>query len=787
MESEDEVFEGCVGLLDEVGGRPPPPDGGCAPPPLTSRMDGATLQHPILSLRGGPLGHLNHGGGPLHPTCAQTSNLDWTNTNNQTSNLNWGSSNNSSQVDWTSTLSRTSDQDLFELLNRLQSNRLDDQRCTMPGPGSTLPAWSPSRQRLESVLRSSPPYPMVVLPPEGGFWVDPSSSHDSSFDSDGNPMIGEGLVGEHEDAPCRTYRAHFLQSEHFNFCGLEENVGPMVLSVKYYTDLENQDNHIRIILRLTSGTMHKLVGVDGLPDHPSPILLARMVSPDISISTLQPVLCPRASELLLSFDEHVLVNNFKFGVVYQRIGQTTEEALFGNRNHSPAMERFLESIGKRVLLSEHSGYRGGLDTQFGQTGDYTFYTAHQGKEVMFHVATLLPFSETDTQQLQRKRHIGNDIVSLVFQEGSTPFTPDMVTSHFLHSYIVVQPVDGDRYRVTVTARGDVPYFGPSLPSPPIFKRGPEFREWLLCKLINAETACYKAEKFSKLEQRTRTSLLANLVEELTSKTSDFLGIPPAEAASKQEKAEESGGIFKSVKKAFASRTKSQALPDMAVITKALPKSKSSTSGFSASHNPDGGGDEGTRRGLLAPTGRRGAKSDSGRGSVGTGSVTSSTGRGSSPISSSSSPDLTARMCPPIHSESDTSSLNSMEYDQTSRISPKKRTSMSGEGGRGVALDPACQEVVSGSVTMVTLEGNAVAGQLSKLQDEVSKLKVDKLELLRQNVAAQREVKRLRERELQLQSDLTTASREINRLRVNLKQTNLNSSRLSNLDNSIDKH
>merc|ERR1712130_934175 len=72
-------------------------------------------------------------------------------------------------------------------------------------------------------------------------------------------------------------------------------------------------------------------------------------------------------------------------------------------------------------------------------------------------------------------------------------------------------------------------------------------------------------------------------------------------------------------------------------------------------------------------------------------------------------------------------------------------------------------------------GNVVAGQLSKLQDEISKLKVDKLELLRQNVAAQREVKRLRERELQLQSDLTTASREINRLRVNIKQAGSNSS------------
>merc|ERR1712050_478846 len=110
-----------------------------------------------------------------------------------------------------------------------------------------------------------------------------------------------------------------------------------------------------------------------------------------------------------------------------------------------------------------------------------------------------------------------------------------------------------------------------------------------------------------------------------------------------------------------------------------------------------------------------------------------------------------------------------------RLSPKKRASLPAfsqpnmSQQHHMSLDPSCQEIVSGNVTMVTLEGNVVAGQLSKLQDEISKLKVDKLELLRQNVAAQREVKRLRERELQLQSDLTTASREINRLRVNIKQ------------------
>jgi len=625
---------------------------------------------------------------------------------------------------------------------------------------------------------------MVSLPPDGGFWCDPSVhvAQENPLGSDGYPVIS--VSGDMDESPSRMYRAHFLQSEHFNFCGHDDKLGPVVLSVKYYSDSERQNNHIRVILRLSTGTHHQLIGWNKNNHKHNPVHLATAFCQDLTLTFLQPIFCPNAAELLLNYDEHVLVKTFKFGVLYQRVNQTSEEAMLGNRTNSPAMDEFLDIIGNRVVLSSHRGYRGGLDIQFGQTGQHSVYTEHMGKEVMYHVATLLPFSEMDAQQLQRKRHIGNDIVSLVFQEGSTPFSPDMVTSHFLHAYIVVQPEpgDADKYRVSVTARSDVPYFGPSLPSPPVFKRGPEFKEWILNKLISAETACYKAEKFSKLEQRTRSSLLANLVEELTSKTQDFLGNPQPETVQANSKNEsQSGGIFKNVKKALASRTKSQAPIDGFSGTKNIPKSKSSSSGLSnqeeeAASNTGSHG----RRSLVAPRRVGTGKSDSGRGSVGTGStgrcsVTSSTGRGSSPVSSTSSPDLTNRLTS-HQSESDTSSLNSMECGPEQaqvRLSPKKRASLPAFNQPNMAhhmsLDPSCQEVVSGSVTMVTLEGNVVAGQLSKLQDEISKLKVDKLELLRQNVAAQREVKRLRERELQLQSDLTTASREINRLRVNIKQ------------------
>lgn len=42
-------------------------------------------------------------------------------------------------------------------------------------------------------------------------------------------------------------------------------------------------------------------------------------------------------------------------------------------------------------------------------------------------------------QLLRKRHIGNDIVTIVFQEpGALPFTPKSIRSHFQHVFVIVR-------------------------------------------------------------------------------------------------------------------------------------------------------------------------------------------------------------------------------------------------------------------------------------------------------------------------------------------------------------
>lgn len=134
----------------------------------------------------------------------------------------------------------------------------------------------------------------------------------------------------------------------------------------------------------------------------------------------------------------------------------------------------------------------------------------------------------------------------------------MIQSNFLHAYILVQPIDPApdgtrRYRVAVTARDDVPFFGPTLPIPSIFRGDQNFRNFLLTKLINAENSSYKAQKFSALSARTRASLIEGLFDQLQER-SQFYGMAFLETAEPSPPANNSSlGLFSSVKKAFSGR------------------------------------------------------------------------------------------------------------------------------------------------------------------------------------------------------------------------------------------
>ena len=90
-------------------------------------------------------------------------------------------------------------------------------------------------------------------------------------------------------------------------------------------------------------------------------------------------------------------------------------------------------------ISGFDRYKGGLDTVHDLTGLHSVFTHWRGIEIMFHVSTHLPHEPNDPQKLQRKRHVGNDIVCVVFLEtDNTHFSPSCIKSHFLHTFIVVR-------------------------------------------------------------------------------------------------------------------------------------------------------------------------------------------------------------------------------------------------------------------------------------------------------------------------------------------------------------
>ncbi|OXB71810.1 UNVERIFIED_CONTAM: hypothetical protein H355_002779, partial [Colinus virginianus] len=466
--------------------------------------------------------------------------------------------------------------DLFEMIEKMQT-----EEEYIPYPS------------IHEVLQKGWPYPLIILPQFGGYWIEGTSHSLSSPTLSDVPFPWGVKVKLESDPTAKLYRKHFLGKEHQNFYSSDVSLGYLILSVKYEQS-EKQEN-LRLLLRTRTGTKHDLIPISCLNEFPNAVQMAKLLCEDVNVERFFPVLYPKASQLIVAFDEHVISNNFKFGVIYQKPGQTTEEEVFSNTEESLGFLEFLDFLGDKIQLQDFRGFRGGLDVIRGQTGTESVYTNFRGKEIMFHVSTKLPFAEGDSQQLQRKRHIGNDIVAIIFQDESTPFVPDMIASNFLHAYVVVQLTHSSSgetlYKVSVTARDDVPFFGPSLPNPAIFRKlgfhlvmqSAEFREFLLVKLINAEYSCYRAEKFAKLKERTRSALLESLFEELQLRSRCMMGLPIEE----DDKTENgSGGFFENFKRVI--RGRSQSLDTMGISVRkqqpATMPSRPTTAGLALSQS-----------------------------------------------------------------------------------------------------------------------------------------------------------------------------------------------------------
>jgi len=323
---------------------------------------------------------------------------------------------------------------------------------------------------------------------------------------------------------------------------MDEKVGPIVLTHSLVADKDGDFCHI---LWSDTGLREFKIAAALYNQLPSPgdlkqrlRLLQKVLESSFSVSPatrLTLALRESFNDELDNIEHSLHSSNYKFGVLFAKEGQSQNE-MFGNREPSRAFEKFLELLGDRVDLQGFAGFRGGLDVKHGHTGSQSVYTKHTmcgGSrklecDIMFHVSTMLPYSETDAQQLERKRHLGNDIVVIVFLEGEgvVPYDPNVLKSEFNHAFVIVQPLGrgGEQlYRVHCIYKSGVPECNPFLPGPEaLFGHGPDFRAFLLAKCINAERASCQCVTFSQKLRRTRrlqTQMLVNSVLEESEKAS----------------------------------------------------------------------------------------------------------------------------------------------------------------------------------------------------------------------------------------------------------------------------
>jgi len=132
---------------------------------------------------------------------------------------------------------------------------------------------------------------------------------------------------------------------------------------------------------------------------------------------------------------------------------------------------------------------------------------------------MLPYFPKDPQQVERKRHLGNDVVLVIFKESSEDMFPaHRISSQFNHSFAIVQPVEnGTKYRVAFSNKFGVKPYGPFISSNVVFERGPKFREFFLTKLINAERAAMHAPDFRQRLAKTRETLLRDISDSFKKK------------------------------------------------------------------------------------------------------------------------------------------------------------------------------------------------------------------------------------------------------------------------------
>ena len=158
---------------------------------------------------------------------------------------------------------------------------------------------------------------------------------------------------------------------------------------------------------------------------------------------MQPIILPyddSTRRAISTFDLNDTVDGHKAGVIYIANAQTSEAEILANTNGTVLYEDFLSGLGTRVSLQNAKFNTQGLDRESDLDGSHTYAWRDRVTEIVFHVTTMMPTDvEHDPQCVNKKRHIGNDFVNIIYNDSGLPFDTDTFKSQFNYVNIIITP------------------------------------------------------------------------------------------------------------------------------------------------------------------------------------------------------------------------------------------------------------------------------------------------------------------------------------------------------------
>lgn len=191
-----------------------------------------------------------------------------------------------------------------------------------------------------------------------------------------------------------------------------------------------------------------------LPSH----LLVQLAAPSpLTMDIMRPIPLPEDDMIrraISAFDRNPTVDCHKVGIIYVGENQNQEVEILANVMGSSDYTDLLSSIGTLTKLQGATFNTQGLDRQYNTDGEYTYCWRDRVTEMVFHVTTLMPTNlEHDPQCSNKKKHIGNDFVNIIFNNSGIPFRFDTFPSQFNYVNIVITPESKASF-VATRLRGD---------------------------------------------------------------------------------------------------------------------------------------------------------------------------------------------------------------------------------------------------------------------------------------------------------------------------------------------